>query len=69
MNTACSAYREGQALCANGFTQNSACMGAVCHTCGCAPPKSPVCMKDEVPERLVDDAGKPKFALLGKEGE
>jgi len=58
---ACSAYIAGPHLCANGFPQNAACMGARCHCCGRHTEQVPACLRDEVPAHLVDESGKPRL--------
>ncbi len=63
MHSPCSAYRPGPSLCRNGFPQNAACMGTCCHACGRPTERVPMCMQDEVPAHLIDDAGRMKFAV------
>lgn len=63
---ACSAYIPGPYLCRNGFTQNNACTSAICHCCGKHTDTVAACVKEEVPVRFLDDAGRPKYV---KEGE
>ena len=67
----CSAYVQGPSLCRNGFPQNGACFGATCHGCGRPSARIPACMREEVPARLVDESGRPKFAAPAqpKEGQ
>lgn len=59
----CSAAVDGPSLCRNGFPQNNACRGYTCHGCGKPTAQVPVCMRDEVPAHLVDDAGRMRFAI------
>ncbi|AWD90839.1 hypothetical protein HOT12_gp35 [Burkholderia phage vB_BmuP_KL4] len=64
----CTAYRPGS-LCRNGFPPNAACMGATCHACGRSADVVPVCMRDEVPPHLIDEAGRMKFADAARAGD
>jgi hypothetical protein len=56
----CSAARPGPSLCANGFPQSELCFGAKCPTCGRFSEVVPMCMRDEVPDRFLDETGKPR---------
>lgn len=60
-NATCSAYRPGQ-ICANGFPTNAACIGAVCWQCKRPTTQTPMCLRDEVPAHLVNEAGLPILA-------
>lgn len=58
----CSAYREKENICSNGFFQVLACSREVkCFTCGKPSDRIPHCMKDELPEHWITDDGKPFF--------
>jgi ferredoxin len=59
---ACSAYTRGEQICKNGFPINSACRDSRCSLCGKPTNAVAMCMRDEIPERLVDDAGAPVLA-------
>jgi hypothetical protein len=67
-NATCSAYVPGPSLCRNGFPQNGACFGATCYGCGRPSESVAACMRDEVPSRLIDEAGRPKFAIAAQKG-
>lgn len=56
---ACSAYDHGSGVCDNGFLQSPACYGAACFACGRPHERLPMCLRDEVPEHLVDERGYP----------
>ena len=54
----CSAYARG-GICANGFPQNAACLGWRCPCRGKPTDKAPMCLRDDVPERFIDESGRP----------
>jgi hypothetical protein len=59
----CSAYRENDLVCSNGFFQVVACREEVkCFACGSPGRIVPHCLKDELPEHWITDDGKPRFA-------
>ena len=57
----CSAYRDGQFTCANGFMQNIGCRGATCWSCGRPSKTVPWCLCEDIPARWLTDDGKPVF--------
>jgi hypothetical protein len=59
----CSAYRQGSLVCCNGFIQTFSCWGdTACLSCGRHSARLvPHCVKDELPEHWVDEAGRPAF--------
>lgn len=61
----CSAYRPG--ICANGFPTNAACIGAVCWQCKRHTAQAPMCLRDEVPGHLVNEAGLPILAAARRQ--
>lgn len=52
--TACRSYRAGPNLCADGFPQNSGCMGLVCHTCHVASEVIPPCQNEDLGKPWID---------------
>jgi hypothetical protein len=62
-STECIAYRRESGICANGFIQTFPCWGDTrCNQCGRPSEKLvPHCMKDELPERWLNDDGSPRF--------
>lgn len=61
MSEQCSAARPGF-VCANGFIQSPPCHGrGACYACGQPIGKPPACMREELPERWLTEAGAPIF--------
>jgi hypothetical protein len=67
LKNSCSAFVGGPSLCRNGFTQNAACSGIGCPTCGRVA-DTPACLRDDFRDSyfkgFFDDAGKPRFAII-----
>lgn len=61
MNEPCTSYQRGGLVCRDGFVQTVACSGYVCVSCGAAPKIVPYCLRDEIPEHMLTDDGKPLF--------
>jgi hypothetical protein len=57
----CQSYRLGELVCADGFPQNSACMGLRCHACGRYSDKVPMCEREDIPAQFLTEAGAPLF--------
>lgn len=60
-NDACSSYRKGRDICADGFIQLPACRGMACFSCGHPLKTRPYCERDELPAHMVTDTGAPRF--------
>jgi hypothetical protein len=59
----CSSYRPGEFTCRDGFIQTLPCFKdpGGCASCG-EPRKRPWCMREDIPQRWLDEAGRPRFA-------
>ncbi len=58
----CSAYREGEGVCTNGFLQLFVCKSnSGCLHCGAPPKTLPYCLRDELPEHFIKADGSPAF--------
>lgn len=64
----CQSYIPGSLLCADGFPIKPLCQGAAgCTMCGHIPDSAiPLCMTEEAPPHLFNDAGMPRHALQGR---
>lgn len=62
MPNACSALRDRELTCANGFVQVPFCRDAqACSHCETPNGKTPYCLRDELPNHFVSDSGMPMF--------
>lgn len=58
----CSAYRDHQGVCSNGFIQTIYCRQEVkCHACGATSERVPHCMRDDLPQHWLTESGGPVF--------
>jgi hypothetical protein len=65
-NEPCSSYRQG-GLCADGFPQNTFCVGYRCHGCGRLTDAIPACMREDLGPAWIDETGLPRMGPLATE--
>lgn len=68
---ACSSYRIGEMICADGFIQRFTCWNQNgCVHCGkpASPKYQPYCLRDDLPDHFVTESGAPRFYKLSGDG-